>query len=146
MIVSVLGESVARRLREQNFKVNASILGCKMLTCAIGQNKPNCKSRHIYRQDYREGGYGACFKVMVLTRPRCCNVNLTVSDLCRADCPQQLDFSKSAAKEQKTEKRKRMIDQIRRRFGYFAISRGTVLQDKHLTGLNPKRKHAYILL
>ena len=139
MIVTVLGESVARRLREQNFKGQCVHLGLQDVDMRDWSKQTKLQEPTYLSSRIIEAAMGL-FQSYGFDKPAR-NVSLTVSDLCRADCPQQLDFFKSAAKEQKAEKLERMIDQIRRRFGYFAISRGTVLQDKHLTGLNPKEEN-----
>jgi len=53
----------------------------------------------------------------------------------------QLDMFSDQQWREKSEKAERAVDEIRDRFGYFAIQRGILLKDKKLTGINPKDDH-----
>ena len=53
----------------------------------------------------------------------------------------QLDMFSDQQWREKLEKAERAVDEIRDRFGYFAIQKGILLKDRKLTGINPKDDH-----
>lgn len=53
----------------------------------------------------------------------------------------QLDMFTDQQWREKLERAERAVDEIRDRFGYFAIQKGILLQDRALTGINPKDDH-----
>lgn len=53
----------------------------------------------------------------------------------------QLDMFSDQQRREKLEKAERAVDEIRDRFGYFAVQKGILLKDRKLTGINPKDDH-----
>lgn len=53
----------------------------------------------------------------------------------------QLSLFRQEAKSQKLEQLERAVDSVRSRFGHFAIQRGIMLTDKHLSNLDPVKDH-----
>lgn len=92
MIVTVLGESVARRLREQNFKGQCVHLGLQDVDMRDWSKQTKLQEPTYLSSRIIEAAMGL-FQSYGFDKPAR-NVSLTVSDLCRADCPQQLDFQK----------------------------------------------------
>ncbi|HEY8423153.1 MAG TPA: DNA polymerase IV [Clostridia bacterium] len=140
MIVTVLSESVARRLREQSLKGQCVHLGLQDVDMNYWAKQMKLKEPTYISGEIAKAAMHMFKNYYSFDKP-VRNVSVSVSALCGADCLTQLDFFGNAAKQQKAEKLEKAIDEIRRRFGYFAISRATVLQDKTLTGLNPKEEN-----
>lgn len=56
-----------------------------------------------------------------------------------ADCRTQLDlFERDAAEMEALE---RCVDRLRERFGPYCVQRGMMMEDRQLTGFNPKDDH-----
>ncbi|HEY8443317.1 MAG TPA: DNA polymerase IV [Clostridia bacterium] len=140
MIVTVLAESVARRLREQSLKGQCVRLGLQDVDLNYWAKQTTIKEPTFLSGDIIKAAMCLFENHYSFDKP-VRNVSLTVSSLSCADNSQQLDFFGTKEKLQKAEKLEKAIDEIRRRFGYFSISRATVAQDKTLTDLNPKEEN-----
>lgn len=139
MIVTVLCESVAARLREQWFKGQTVTiyLRDKYLQSwgkQIKIDKPTNLSATIIQAAM------ALFKVYDFSYP-VRSVGIKVSDLMSADTPLQTDLFVSEELRGKAEKVEDTVNDIRRRFGHFAINRGIEYKDKELTGFSPKEEN-----
>ncbi|MDD3397036.1 MAG: DNA polymerase IV [Clostridia bacterium] len=140
MIVSVLSESVASRLREQGLKgqVISLYLQDKNLQSFGKQMKikePTFLSAEIIKQAM------FIFKNFYDFTQPIRNVGVRVSDLSPANYPHQTSIFSSEKQRMKTEKMEKAVDELRRRFGHFIIRRGIEYFDKNLTMLNPKQEH-----
>lgn len=140
MIVTVLAESVARRLREQSLKGQCIHLGLQDIDMQYWAKQMKLREPTYLSSDIVKAAMYLFKNYYSFDKP-VRNVSVTMSALCCADYSQQLDFFGDQKNQQKAEKLEKTIDEIRRRFGYFAISRGTVTQDKSLTGINPKEEN-----
>lgn len=139
MVVTVLAESVARRLREQNLKGQCVHLGLQNVDMVYWSKQMTIKEPTFLSGDIIKAAM-RLFENYPFDKP-VRNVSISVSSLRGADYAQQLDFFGTKERLQKAEKLEKAIDEIRRRFGYFSISRATVAQDKTLTDLNPKEEN-----
>ena len=138
MIVYVLAESVAARLRRHGLK-------CRTVAVHIRNNElysferqsklpvPSFLARdiagkalEIFRQNY------------TWDRP-IRSLGVRGADLVSADGSFQLDLFERDATEQ--EELERTVDRLRERFGPYCVRRCALLQDGRLTGFNPKDDH-----
>lgn len=134
-----LCESVAERLREHGFR-------CKTVAVSIRDNalqsyerqltlpRPSCTSTEIFEAAFalyqRHHGNGLPVRSIGV---RACN--LLVQDAV------QLSLYPDIAKAQARERLEETVDDLRRRFGHFAVQRGVMLTDRELSALNPKDDH-----
>ena len=137
IIVYLLAESVAARLRENHFKgdvVEISVRD-KDLYSFTRQHKilmpTNITSEiaaaamKLFRENYK------------WEKP-IRSIGVRVSDLVLEDCPVQLDLFISQEQREKQHQVDVAVDTIRRRFGFYAIQRGLMYTDRKLAALNAK--------
>lgn len=138
IILYILAESVAERLRAANFL-------CKGVQISIRDNtlfsyerqgrlkEPSRISAELFRQAFRQ---------YTLNRPQnpvrslgLRAINLTVQETT------QLSLYQSAAKRQQAEFLEETIDNVRRKYGHYAIQRAIMLTDPELSNLDPVVEH-----
>jgi DNA polymerase-4 len=140
IIFYVLAESVCARMREHGFlcrTVAISVRDNELLSFErqMKLNKPSgisgeiaAASIQLFRQSYR------------WPKP-VRSVGVRCTDLMPADTPIQLSLFNDEERRGKQEAIDRTVDDLRRRFGHFAIQRASVLADAPLCGINPKGDH-----
>lgn len=139
MIVTVLAESVAARLRAHWLKgqvVTLSLRDCNLFDWGkqIKIEKPTFISEEIIKAAMQ------LFKQHNFIQP-IRSLGVRVADLSSADSPIQIDLFNDATRRLKIEQLEHAIDSLRARFGHFIIGRGIVHFDKALTGFNPKAEN-----
>ena len=137
MMIMVMAESVAARLREQWLKgqvISVYIRDKHLVTWGKQHkiNEPTFISSEIVDTAMKLFAQHYDFKEPIRS------VGVTVSDLSSADEVRQTSLFESEAERQKAEKLELLVDDLRRRFGHRVISKGLLLADKALTNLNPK--------
>lgn len=137
IILMALSESVASRLRENEFQ-------CKVVEISIRDNElyhfsRQCKLKRptnitdeIVQAAYR------LFKDNYRWEHPIRSLGVRGCDLVSDDMPYQLDLFISEQKREKLEKMDQVVDEIRARFGYQSIQRAFVYQDKLLAQLNAR--------
>lgn len=138
-VVTVLGESVARRMREQGLKGKTVTISVrdKNLHSFTRQCKLNSstdvsieiinKAMKIFYENYKWNNPVR-------------SIGVAVSDF-NIDEGIQYDLSGSVEKREKLEKLERAVDDIRRRFGTYAVQRASLLKDEGLSRFNPHDDH-----
>lgn len=135
----LLCESVAERLREQNFQCNTvqiSIRYADLWSCERQKKLdfPVYNSESIYQAAYTlYQRHHLPDKAIRSLGVRACNLSLAEHI--------QISFLPEIARAQKQENLEHAIDDIRRRFGHFSIQRGLALTDRELSALDPKAEH-----
>lgn len=133
-----LCESVAERLREQDLR-------CRAVQITIRDNElfsyerqqmleaPTCASREIFSAAY------SLYQRHLPGRP----VRSLGVRACRLLCREgvQLSLYPERVAAQKQEALESAVDQLRSRFGHFALQRGMMLTDRQLAALDPKAEH-----
>lgn len=134
-----LCESVAARLREHGFRCKTVVLSVRdnqliSYERQVALNRPTCVSTDIfdaafslYRQHHKNGLPVRSLGVRA--------ANLVLLDHV------QLSIYPDVAKTQNQEILESAVDDIRRRFGHFAVQRGVMLTDTVLSALNPQEDH-----
>ncbi len=139
-LVYLLAESVATRLRENNFKarcisVSARTTELVSSSCQTTLSQSTCLAKEIaetalrlFEQRYR---FGFPFRSM----------GINCSQLSPLDAPVQMDMFGEDERRVKQEQLERSIDGLRSRFGHQVIRRGIVLSDLSYSEINPKEEH-----
>lgn len=138
MIIYVLAESVAARLRRHGLKCRTVVISVRDTELASFERQGRLqqpslvsgdiatKAMELFREHYR------------WVRP-IRSLGVRGADLVTAAGHVQLDlFDRDAAAAEAME---RAVDDIRHRFGLYSVQRCTFLQDRRLTGFNPKDDH-----
>lgn len=70
------------------------------------------------------------------------SIGVRAADLVPACSPVQLSMFEDTEKRNQLERLERTVDDIRRRFGHYAIGRAVTMEDKTLPSINPKDSHS----
>ena len=139
-LVYLLAESVATRLRENNFKARCISVSARTTelissSCQTTLSQSTCLAKEIaetalrlFEQRYR---FGFPFRSM----------GINCSQLSPLDAPVQVDMFGDDERRVKQEQLERSIDGLRSRFGHQVIRRGIVLSDLSYSEINPKEEH-----
>lgn len=138
IILYILSESVAERMRKEHFYCRSVQISIRDNTLFSYERQgqlpiPSCTSQAIFEKSY---------ELYQSSRPDNPVRSLGVR-ACRLSCMEyrQLSFLEDAAKDQRQEDLERSIDQIRKRYGHYAVRRGIMLMDTALSHLDPVTEH-----
>lgn len=131
-VLTVLAESVGRRLREQH-------LAGRTIELQLRDNQLNVRNHretldHLIQAtgDIEKAAYALFKDCYKWSRPLR-SVTIGVSGLEAEDAPCQLDMTESVARD-KRQQLDRTVDSLRERFGDLCIRRAILLEDPALTG------------
>ena len=140
IILYVLAESVAARLRENGFK-------CHVVEISVRDNalhhftrqhkidRPTNITSEIAQEAYR------IFRATYQWEKPIRSLGVRGAELTLDHAYEQLDIFCDYTRREKQEKADAAVDEIRKRFGYFSIQRGLMYQDKLLSSLDAKGSH-----
>lgn len=140
MIIYVLSDSIARRLREQK-------LFCKTVTVYVKTKNLTGFSRQCTLPEHTnlEKIISDSAISLFLTS---CNlsvpvraIGIAVGDLTDKKGFAQLDIYGNVQKAEKTERLERAEDELKNRFGSHCVKRGLLIKDSKLTDFDPKITH-----
>lgn len=139
IILYILSESVAARLREQNLKCTSVQLYIrdKNLNSYVRQTKipiPSNSSNEIFFAAFQ------LYKKNHNSRIAVRSIGVRAIKLL-SDRYQQLSFLPEFEKIQKHEELEKAVDEMRIKYGFYSIRRAVMLTDKKLSDLNPKEEH-----
>lgn len=140
IIVYLLAESVSARLRENHFVGDVIEISVRdnefhSFTWQRKVSMPTNITREI-------GVYAMqLFRENYVWRKPIRSIGVRVADLMVDTIPIQLDLFSNQKRRERQHKVDLAIDEIRRRFGYYAIQRGMMYQDKKLSSVNAKEDH-----
>lgn len=140
IVYYMLAESVAERLRDhgllaRTIQISVRDNGLFWFQRQKRLKNPTCLSSEL------------CETAMTLLRENCRwqnplrSIGICGCDLIPATTPKQLMLFENEAGREKQERLERTIDDIRRRFGHYAIYRSVVEFDSTLQHINPKGDH-----
>lgn len=138
-VITVLGESVARRMREQGVKgktVTISIRDKNLYSFTRQCRLNNATDVSIEIINTAMKIFYENYKWNNPIR----SIGVSVSDF-NIEEGVQYDLSGSVEKREKLEKLDRAVDDIRRRFGAYAVQRASLLKDEGLSRFNPHDDH-----
>lgn len=140
IIIYVLAESVAARLRENGFR-------CKVVEISIRDNELFSFTRqrkignatNITEEIAKEAYH--LFKENYTWNKPIRSVGVRGADLVNDNYWEQLDLFTDSQMREKKMRMDNTVDDIRRRFGFYSIQRGLMYQDKILSAVNAKEEH-----
>ncbi len=140
IVLYVLAESVAARLRENGFRcrvVEISIRDNELFSFTRQRKIGNATNitEEIAKEAYR------LFKENYDWRKPIRSVGVRGADLVNDNYWEQLDLFCDFRMREKQMKADVAVDDIRRRFGFYSIQRGLMYQDRVLSAVNAKDDH-----
>lgn len=139
LVLLVLSESVAERLRAQNLRgdvVTLYVRDCELNTMSC-QHKiiaPTALANEISAHAYR------LFRERYRWEYPIRSLGVSVSDLYPANGDRQISMFPDRDKERRYDLEE-AVEDIRRRFGHYAISRASLLADAAVNAINPRDDH-----
>ena len=136
----MLAESVAERMREGGFL-------CRTVQISLRNNELHSFERQVKLPTPTCLASELHAAAMRLLRANCNwskplrSIGIRGVDLIPASTPLQLSMFEDAEKRVRREHLERTMDDIRRRFGHYAIGRAATTADITLTNINPKDDH-----
>lgn len=138
-VITVLGESVARRMREQGVRG-------KTVTITVRDKNLYYFTRQCKLQNSTDVSIEIINAAMKIFRENYVwnnpirSIGVAVSDF-NADEGVQYDLSGTVEKREKLERLEKAVDNIRQRFGNYAVQRASLLKDEKLSRFNPYDDH-----
>ena len=140
IVLYVLAESVAARLRENGFR-------CRTVEISIRDNELHSYTKQTkvsnatnITKEIADVGF-RLFKQSYNWQKPIRSVGVRGSDLVNDNYWEQLDLFHNAELRDKMMKMDAAVDDIRRRFGFYSIQRGLMLGDTILSAVNAKEEH-----
>ena len=140
IILYILAESVAARLRDNGFK-------CRVVEISVRDNELYSFTRQ-HKIDYATNITGEIateayriFKENYNWRKPIRSVGVRGADLVNDNYWEQMDLFSSVEQREKQMKLDDAVDTIRRRFGFYSVQRGLMYRDKILSSVNAKEDH-----
>ena len=140
MILYVLADSVARRLREQGLKG-------RTIHISIRDNSLFSFTRHKTLGFYTNltgeiaGEALSLFREHYRWKRPVRSVGISVSDLAADTIYSQTSLFCDEVKREKVERLDKALDRLKARFGTFAVQPAVLLKDRKLSGFDPKNDH-----
>ena len=140
IVLYILAESVAPRLRENGFKcrvVEISVRDNELLSFTRQHKISNATNitKEIAEEAYR------IFKESYNWRKPIRSLGVRGADLVNDNYWEQIDLFSSVELREKQEKMDQTVDDIRRRFGFYSVQRGLMYRDRILSAVNAKEDH-----
>ena len=137
IIIYVLAESVAARLRENGFRCKTVEISVRSSNLISFTRQTKITAPSNVTSEIAEAGYNLFLKNYEWKEP-IRSVGIRGADLVTDDFWEQIDLFQSMEKREKLHKVDVAIDSIRGRFGYYSVQRGLMYQDRLLSALNAK--------
>ena len=140
IILFVLADSVARRLREQGFKARTVCISVRdNELCSFTRQFTMKQYTNITSEIAQEG---IC---LFLHHYRWCkpirSIGISVTDLVNDTVVTQLDLFTDEISREKKEHLDSAVDWLKKRFGSYCVQPAVLLSDRQLSGFDPKRDH-----
>lgn len=140
IVLYILAESVAARLRDNGFK-------CRVVEISVRDNELYSFTRQ-HKIDHATNITGEIateayriFKGNYNWRKPIRSVGVRGADLVNDNYWEQMDLFSSVEQREKQMKLDDAVDTIRRRFGFYSVQRGLMYRDKILSSVNAKEDH-----
>lgn len=139
VVLTVLAESVARRMREHNLKATtlSVVIRNKDLETVIRQCRlpsPTCVSNELITNAM------SLFRANYTWAKPIRSLGLSVTDF-EYDSVYQFDFSGSVERRERLERLENTVDRLKDRYGNYCIQKATVLRDDTIGHFNPFEEH-----
>ncbi len=140
IVLYILAESVAARLRDNGFK-------CRVVEISVRDNELYSFTRQ-HKIDHATNITGEIateayriFKENYNWRKPIRSIGVRGADLVNDNYWEQMDLFSSVELREKQMKLDDAVDTIRRRFGFYSVQRGLMYRDKILSSVNAKEDH-----
>lgn len=140
IILYVLAESVAARLRESGFR-------CKVVEISVRDKELNSFTRQRkiknatnITKEIAEQAF-QLFKENYNWRKPIRSLGVRGADLVTDNYWEQIDLFSSVEMREKQKRMDEAVDEIRKRFGFYSVQRGLMYQDRILSAVNAKSDH-----
>lgn len=140
VVLYILAESVAARLRENGFK-------CRVVEISVRDNELYSFTRQ-HKIDHATNITGEIateayriFNENYDWRKPIRSIGVRGADLVGDNYWEQIDLFSSVEQREKQMKLDDAVDTIRRRFGFYSVQRGLMYRDKILASVNAKEEH-----
>jgi len=140
VVLYILAESVAARLRENGFK-------CRVVEISVRDNELYSFTRQ-HKIDHATNITGEIaveayriFNENYDWRKPIRSIGVRGADLVNDNYWEQIDLFSSVEQREKQMKLDDAVDTIRRRFGFYSVQRGLMYRDKILASVNAKEEH-----
>ncbi len=140
IVLYILAESVAARLRDNGFK-------CRLVEISVRDNELYSFTRQ-HKIDHATNITGEIateayriFKENYNWRKPIRSVGVRGADIVNDNYWEQMDLFSSVEQREKQMKLDDAVDTIRRRFGFYSVQRGLMYRDKILSSVNAKEDH-----
>ena len=136
LTLTVLAESVSRRLREQNLR-------CKTVSVSLRDSSLRSFSRQTSLNlptslSSRLTDAAMSLALENLSEPFCIrSIGLAASDLCSDKKEIQFDLFNEVENNEKKENLEKIIDSLKSRYGNSCVKKACILKDINLTGFDP---------
>lgn len=140
MLVTVLSESLAQRLREQSLRGQVINIYVRDNKLEYWGKQRKIDTPTFTSHDIIETAMQLFCNFYDFQRP-IRSIGVSISELCLADSQLQTGLFPGEETRQKRERIEYAIDEIRNRFGHYAINRGIEYLDRQLTGFSPKEEN-----
>ena len=140
IILYVLADSVARRLREQGFKGRTIHISVRDNSLASFTRQ---KSLGAYTNITREivDGAMSLFREHYRWGRPVRSIGISISDLAEDTVCSQTDLFYDETQREKLEQLDCTVDHLKNRFGTFTVQPAILLKDRKLSGFDPKNDH-----
>lgn len=140
VIVYVIAESVAARLRENGFKCNVVEISVRDSSLVTYTRQRKLDRATYITQEIAEMAY-RLFKESYRWEKPVRSVGIRGADLVADGVCEQLSMFIDEGKRHRLEVVDQAVDDIRHRFGFYSIQRGVMYTDAALSHLNAKEEH-----
>jgi DNA polymerase-4 len=140
IILFVLADSVARRLREQGLKAKTVCISVRdnQLYSFTRQRTLN-RYTNITSEIERAGM--ELFRKYYNWNKSIRSIGISVTDFVSDTISVQTDLFSNELKREKKEKLDRSVDNLKNRFGSYCVQPAILLADRELSGFDPKKEH-----
>ncbi len=140
LIIFVLAESVAARLRQYGFKGRTVQIYLRDNQLRSIERQTKLKEASDLAQELAEKAM-TLFSQQYDWKHPLRSLGVRACDLVTAHDLVQLSWLEDEQRRQRQRHLELAMDQIRSRYGYYSIQRGLMLADRPLSGFNPKEEH-----
>lgn len=140
IVIYILAESVAARLRENGFRCRVVEISIRDSTLVSFTRQRKIDHATNITGEIAELAY-QLFKASYDWSKTIRSVGVRGSDLVTENYYDQLDIFSSEQQRKKMMRVDHAMDDIRRRFGFFSVQRGLMYLDKNLSNVNAREDH-----
>ena len=140
IVLYLLSESVAARLRENHFRCRGVEVGLRDSSLFSFERQCKLSQPTMQEQEIANAAF-ALYKKNYRWSEHLRSVGVRAIDLRPDTEPSQISFDFSAEKQEEMEKLESAIDGVRNRFGYYSVQRGRMYCDRALSHCDAKGDH-----